>query len=603
MADTMAAKGKLEGFRQQIRSLHSLLEVAPSWKYSAQLQASCLYALDRLDALEARLEQKLVVAIIGPQGSGKSTFLNALVGDDNLSPTGLERPTTKSVVVCCRDSRDAEPLLDVVDLSRVDVVTSSTGPFLEHAILVDTPDTDSNACAQHMPIVERVIEMADVLLCVFNAENPKRRDNIEFLAPLVRIFPGEQIFAVLTKCDRVPEDELRQTVVPDFERHLGLSWKRDDIEVVSVSARSHLKDPAWVQDENPLHALDQFTDLRRMIEAMHGQGSLYIDTRIRQAEALLKHLCALIRDNVDQARATVLTDAEDKILRLKQTAIEEAARGIRDTGAGVMSGAEVIFYRRLSQLWVGPVSWMLSVYSRYLIFGPGLLGMLRFGRPLNQVLGLISAARRAWKSGKSIDDSLSAEMEMPLRIYRKTLRREWPGTAEQLIEKAGFDPSVRGAEKVFGNEDSARGLIGNAWESAMSTAVEQGARSLSRGWIQFLLNIPVVALLIFISWQVVWNFVHGNIFSGEYFLHALATVLLVSIVTFMILQVFAGRSRGEKLLAKAFEALLASLETEPRETAEISILREIRALILLRDRVVRLGVPDFARSSDTEPGK
>ena len=80
-------------------------------------------------------------------------------------------------------------------------------------------------------------------------------------------------------------------------------------------------------------------------------------------------------------------------------------------------------------------------------------------------------------------------------------------------------------------------------------------------------------------------------------------MLLVSIVTFMILQVFAGRSRGEKLLAKAFEALLASLETEPRETAEISILREIRALILLRDRVVRLGVPDFARSSDTEPGK
>ena len=112
MAAIMTAKGKLEGFKQRIDAVHSLLEQAPSWRYSAQLRASCAYALARLDDLEARLEQKLVIAIIGPQGSGKSTLLDALAGDDNLSPVGLERPTTKNVVVCCRDPHDAEPILE-----------------------------------------------------------------------------------------------------------------------------------------------------------------------------------------------------------------------------------------------------------------------------------------------------------------------------------------------------------------------------------------------------------------------------------------------------------------------------------------------------------
>ena len=219
----------------------------------------------------------------------------------------------------------------------------------------------------------------------------------------------------------------------------------------------------------------------------------------------------------------------------------------------------------------------------------------------NQALGLISAARRAWKSGKFIDDSLAAEMDMPLRTYRKTLRREWSAVAEPLIEEVGFDSSIRSADQVFGNEDSARALIGNTWENAMSAAVEKGAQRLSRAWIQLLLNIPVVALLIFISWQVVWNFVHGNIFSGEYFLHALATVLLVSIVTFMIMQALAVRIRGQRLLAKAFETLMASVEAEPRDVAELSILEEIQALILLRDRVVRLAGPNAASWSDVEP--
>jgi len=603
MAVSMAAKGKLESFKQQIQAMRSLLERAPNWTHSVQLQAACLYALTKLDDLADRLEQKLVIAIIGPQGSGKSTLLNALAGDDSLTPVGLERPTTRNVVVCCRDSHDAEPILDLVDRARVSVVTSSTAPFLDHVILVDTPDTDSVACVEHRPIVERVIEKADVLLCVFNCENPKRRDNIEFLAPLVRVFPGEHVIAVLTKCDRVPEDELRQTVVRDFEQHLGVSWQRDDIGVLSVSARSHLHDAAWLPDERPLHGLDQFADLQRMIETAYGKGSVHIDARIRQGEALLKHLCTLTHNEVDQPSAVVLTDAEGKIVRLKQTAIEAAARQIREAGAGVMSGADVIFYRRLAQLWVGPVSWMLSVYSRYLVFGPGLLGMLRFGRPLNQVLGLISAARRAWNTGKSIDDSLGAEMDMPLRTYRKTLRREWPALAEPLIEKAGFDSSIRRADQVFGNEDSARILIGTAWETALGTAVENAAKRLSRGWIQLFLNIPLVALLIFISWQVVWNFVHGTIFSGEYFLHALATVVLVSVVTFMILQAFAVRIRGDKLLARAFDVLLASVEAEPRDVAEISILEEIRALIALRDRVARVVEPNPASRPDIEQGQ
>ena len=52
-------------------------------------------------------------------------------------------------------------------------------------LLVDTPDTDSVASPAHHQLLHQVVARSDVLICVFDAQNPKRRDHIDFMAPLV----------------------------------------------------------------------------------------------------------------------------------------------------------------------------------------------------------------------------------------------------------------------------------------------------------------------------------------------------------------------------------------------------------------------------------
>jgi len=74
--------------------------------------------------------------------------------------------------------------------------------LLEHVLIIDTPDTDSMAYQKHGPLVRDAIGRSDMLICVFDSENPKRKDHVDFLAPFVHRFNGESLVVVINKCDR-----------------------------------------------------------------------------------------------------------------------------------------------------------------------------------------------------------------------------------------------------------------------------------------------------------------------------------------------------------------------------------------------------------------
>jgi hypothetical protein len=150
------------------------------------------------------------------------------------------------------------------------------------------------AFRRHIPALERAIAHSDVLLCVFDAENPKRRDHADFLAPFVERFDGESVLALLNKCDRLDEGEVKASILPDFLDYLRDGWRGKVDQVLCICARRHLHEPGWDPSASPRHGFDQFEELRGLVAGRLNRGSLVIDRRV---------------DNARQLHAVVLSEA------------------------------------------------------------------------------------------------------------------------------------------------------------------------------------------------------------------------------------------------------------------------------------------------------
>ena len=81
-----------------------------------------------------------------------------------------------------------------------------------------------------------------------------------------------------------PADELQQRNLPDLQHHLQQSWHTPVRAVFCISARRHLQDPRWPQDEQPLHANDDFPQLRAAIFGSLDQGGRVVDARIERED-------------------------------------------------------------------------------------------------------------------------------------------------------------------------------------------------------------------------------------------------------------------------------------------------------------------------------
>ena len=64
---------------------------------------------------------------------------------------------------------------------------------------------------------------------------------------------------------------------------------------ICICGVSHLQDPKWPAECQPLHGFDQFHDLREVIFGSLNKGSVVIDTRIAQAQRFLDFVKDIIR--------------------------------------------------------------------------------------------------------------------------------------------------------------------------------------------------------------------------------------------------------------------------------------------------------------------
>ncbi|MDA8138802.1 MAG: 50S ribosome-binding GTPase [Desulfobacteraceae bacterium] len=581
----LGAMGQMARHLYALRDLENRLGQAPLWGPSHALVKQTQEAQRLIAQMQARLDRRLIVTLIGPSGSGKSTLLNALAGVDDLSPTGRHRPTTQELVVLASDAEAVAQWFEPLESNQLQIRTSRAAEALTHLILVDTPDTDSTQADRHWPLIEHAVARSDVLICVFDAQNPKRRDHADFMAPLVRRFHGASLVAVANQCDRLEARELTEVILPEFDTFLRQAWDTPPQRLLATSARRHLQAPRWEPQAGPRHAVDQFDELRDLIFNAFNQPGFGADRRLANARQIVEFMQEQVRQAVENSRSA-LAEAADKITVAGQHALGKAMESLRSNDSRLVLGVHVRLYQALAQRWVGPVGWLVAIWSRLILFGTGLVALVKLGNPIRQIFGLISAWRR-YKEGSAALESLNnpLRVDSALQQFQRTWWTLWPDIAERLIQ-GGFAPQVRRME--MGRDAEAGILVRDLWNEALDAEIERRANGLSHFLLQAVFNLPPLGLLGYVGWLTASRFLTGQYLAGDFFMHALLSTVIVLLLCFFLLQAAVRLTANrDRIQERAFQSVRQSLGDHPmvagREVAEQARL----VLALAVDREVK----------------
>ncbi len=553
--NALKALSKIEGFKNDLNMLGKTLDGLSLWHPAVPHIKQCHSAIEMIDAIAERFERKLVVTIVGPSGAGKSTLLNALSGVDSLSPAGRRRPTTQQVVVFSSSEQDAEQLIKRLGTGSVAVRSSPGSALLEHVMLVDTPDTDSVAYETHGALVREAIGQSDILACVFDSENPKRKDHVDFLVPYIQKFNGESLVVVLNKCDRQDESELKNHILPDFAAYLQDGWQTSVDRVLCVSARSHLQKPDWDDAAGPKHDFDQYEELQQLIFGNMNSAGYVVDRRLDNAETIRDFVFQEVSRELARNRRS-LAAASEQFREAEKSSYREAVAAMKKDDSHQLLGINLMVYQKLAQRWIGPIGWMTAIWTRLLLFGAGLAALFRFGRPVSQIIGLV-AAWRHYKNSKSAmaDPGTDERVSAGLRTYRLATMSNWPNIAESMIG-GGFDSSVRGVKSVAPDENSFHDQFAGLWSASLESEMERSSRRLSGLLLQILFNAPALAILGYTGWITVQQFMMGSYLAFDFFIHALWTIGIVLLLSFFLFQVCVRLAASpESVTRRAFEKM------------------------------------------------
>ena len=180
--------------RSLLADLQSLLEVqgAPA-EASRQARAALRH-----------LDEAFLLVVVGEFNAGKSSFINALLGDAAL-PEGVTPTTDRIYVLMHGETRGELEATDDPFVSRLRVPLR----VLDGVALVDTPGTNA-IIRQHQSLTEGFLPRADLVLFLTSADRPFTESERQFLE-LVRRW-GRSVIMVVNKADLLETSDAKVQV-------------------------------------------------------------------------------------------------------------------------------------------------------------------------------------------------------------------------------------------------------------------------------------------------------------------------------------------------------------------------------------------------------
>lgn len=295
-----------------LAQLRAWAEHAPDWPPAQGCQALVRRLVERADRMRVRFDAPLVVATLGGTGTGKSSLVNALVGDE-VTAGGRERPTTRRATMICRPDIEPEDL--GIDPSAVRVIQRDL-PALRDLVLIDCPDPDTTedpeAAGTNLARLRELLPHCDVLLITSTQQKYRSARVLDELATAAR---GAHLVFVQTHADLEEDvrEDWRQVLEADY--HVGEMFFVD-----SLSALADVR--TGVQPRG---------DFGRLVELLTRELAGVAAARIRRANFLdlLEETLAACRVRLDAAMPA-LDRLEAALEEQRSILAAKLARTLRD---------------------------------------------------------------------------------------------------------------------------------------------------------------------------------------------------------------------------------------------------------------------------------
>jgi len=284
-------------------------------------------ALTGVIAARERLARPLTIAIMGEFSSGKSTFINALLGEA-VAPMGV-LPTTSTINLFRRGPSGSARVhyrdgsigtvardevhtflqnLDDLEASRIrHMEIERTGPRLGEAAVVDTPGLNA-LDAFHERVTREFVEEADAIIWIFSATRGGAASEGSALKSLCA--DGRQVLGVLNKVDTLDPEE-RTELVAYLQDQFGALL----LDVIPVCASAALELRTHPPGE-PNQEADPFIAVEDALER-------HFFERARELKRALT--ARRLADAMARARAAVLATATALDAKADTAAIGDAS--------------------------------------------------------------------------------------------------------------------------------------------------------------------------------------------------------------------------------------------------------------------------------------
>ncbi|GMU93919.1 MAG: hypothetical protein AMXMBFR4_29770 [Candidatus Hydrogenedentota bacterium] len=448
--------------------------------------------LAELREREQRLDDLLVIALVGGSGVGKSTLLNALAGDQ-LAETSEFRPCTATPAVYQPPGSNF----------GLDGWKRIQGSALEHLVIIDTPDSDT-VIRQHRESVIQALTQSDLILICGSPEKYLDEATWSLLRPLA----GERtMVCVETKADLETESVREHWTKRLHEQGLAVA------DYFRVSPRRSLGrklgDPAAPRDEFDFARLESF---------LHEELSTERARRIKRSNVsgLLTKTLATLRERV-AARAPELSALQ----RFLDHHDKEVAKEVY-----------TLVGRRI---FAEPHLWNFALGRELGLRAKGIVGTLY---RLLETLRTLPARIATWmpRIGRDSAGRQAAAMLTEQSLFEQNIDvataaiREYYANHQSHVTlecaKAGFDPlnTEQGlTEFLDGIQQRLAGLL----RGPARDRVVVRARALTSWPVMLLADLPPLAFLGYAGYRIVSDYFAGTILTGNYFLHASAVLAII----------------------------------------------------------------------------
>lgn len=299
----------------------------------------------RLREAQEALGGLFLLVIAGEFNSGKSSFINALLGERAL-PEGVT-PTTDRINVLRWGDEPSEELVEEYLLYR-----THPAPLLRDLSIVDTPGTNA-VVRRHEELTRDFVPRSDLVLFVTSADRPFTESERGFLEH-IRAW-GKKIVFIVNKVDILEKEDDRAEVLR-FVAENAKALLGEEPRVFALSARGGMRareaddEAAWREsgfaavDDYLVNVLDRQERIRlKLLNPLNVAIALaakYRDVAFERLRLLAEDVATL--QNVDAQLAAfhgdMLKDFEPRLGRLDALLGEMEVRGLNFFDATIRFG-------------------------------------------------------------------------------------------------------------------------------------------------------------------------------------------------------------------------------------------------------------------------